>query len=563
MKWTVSKKLISGFSVVLFILAVTVSISYYEISMVNKTYNSLINDRAKVVINIKDLQIAVSEEQTNLRGYLIMGDETNLQNFQKSRDDFKKLYVNLLQTIHVSKDVQLLKEINQIENEFSGFANNVVEFKRLNQTTEYISMVSGKGPEIIKRFDQKTEELSQYEKRVLDQGNTETTTKIKSIKNVVLILGVLAILAGLAIALYIGGHISRPVLKVSNLAKRIAMGDLTIDEVKVNNRDEIGELAQSFNEMATNLRQLIIEANSHSVQVAASAEELIASAEQTSKATEQIVISIQEIVKGTDSEVQSVDEASQAIHEMSIGVKQIADNSQIVLSTAMNVSEKASEGGQAIQTTVKQMQTINDTVGGLANVVIGLGDHSKEIGQIIEVITGISAQTNLLALNAAIEAARAGVHGKGFAVVADEVRKLAEQSASSANQISTLISTIQVETNNAVKSMETATKEVVVGINVVNMAGVSFEYIQEGINEVTTQIQEIASAVQQMSAGSEQMVHSMKLVNEVSETIASGTQEVSAATEEQLASMEEITSAGICLSDMAEELQTLIGKFRI
>jgi methyl-accepting chemotaxis protein len=531
--------------------------------MVNKTYNSLINDRAKVVINIKDLQIAVSEEQTNLRGYLIMGDETNLQNFQKSRDDFKKLYVNLLQTIHVSKDVQLLKEINQIENEFSGFANNVVEFKRLNQTTEYISMVSGKGPEIIKRFDQKTEELSQYEKRVLDQGNTETTTKIKSIKNVVLILGVLAILAGLAIALYIGGHISRPVLKVSNLAKRIAMGDLTIDEVKVNNRDEIGELAQSFNEMATNLRQLIIEANSHSVQVAASAEELIASAEQTSKATEQIVISIQEIVKGTDSEVQSVDEASQAIHEMSFGVKQIADNSQIVLSTAMNVSEKASEGGQAIQTTVKQMQTINDTVGGLANVVIGLGDHSKEIGQIIEVITGISAQTNLLALNAAIEAARAGVHGKGFAVVADEVRKLAEQSASSANQISTLISTIQVETNNAVKSMETATKEVVVGIDVVNMAGVSFEYIQEGINEVTTQIQEIASAVQQMSAGSEQMVHSMKLVNEVSETIASGTQEVSAATEEQLASMEEITSAGICLSDMAEELQTLIGKFRI
>jgi methyl-accepting chemotaxis protein len=262
-------------------------------------------------------------------------------------------------------------------------------------------------------------------------------------------------------------------------------------------------------------------------------------------------------------EVQSVEGASQVMNEMSSGVKQIADHSQVVSSTASHVLKKAAQGEEAIQTTVKQMTAINQTVSGLASVVTRLGDHSKEISQIIEVITGISAQTNLLALNAAIEAARAGEHGKGFAVVADEVRKLAEQSALSAKQISELINTIQEETNLAVQSMETATKEVVLGINVVNMAGSSFEQIQEGINEVTTQIQEVASSVQQMSAGTEQMVESMNVINEVSETIASGTQEVSAATEEQLASMEEITSAGISLSDMAEELQTLIGKFKI
>jgi methyl-accepting chemotaxis protein len=563
MNWTVSKKLIGGFSVVLLILAFSVGISYYEISSVNKSYTNLINDRAKTVITLKEFQIAIQKEQSSLRGYLITGNESNLASFNQARSDFKKLYVQLFQAIHVPKELELVKETNKIENEYSVFANNVIEFKRINNTEEYTKLVSNTGPVIVKRFDQKTEELSKYQEKMLDQGREETTSKVKSIMTLVLVLGVIAILVGLVIALSIGRHISKSVLKIANAAKIIANGDLSGDEVSVKNKDEIGELAQSFNEMAVNLRHLIHEANLHAVQVASSAEELMASAEQTSKATEQIVLTVQEISRGTDMEVQSVDGAIQVMNEMSTGVKQIADHSQVVSSTALHVLEKAAQGEEAIQTTVKQMTAINQTVSGLARVVTGLGDHSKEISQIIEVITGISAQTNLLALNAAIEAARAGEHGKGFAVVADEVRKLAEQSALSAKQISELINTIQKETNLAVQSMETATKEVVLGINVVNMAGSSFEQIQEGINEVTTQIQEVASSVQQMSAGTEQMVVSMNVINEVSETIASGTQEVSAATEEQLASMEEIASAGISLSDMAEELQTLIGKFKI
>jgi methyl-accepting chemotaxis protein len=563
MKWTVSKKLMGGFSVVLLILAFSVGISYYEISTVNKSYSNLINDRAKTVISLKEFQIAIQKEQSGLRGYLITGDESNLASFNQARSDFQKLYVQLFQSIHASKELELVKETNKIENEYSVFANNVIEFKRINNTEEYTKLVSNKGPEIVKRFDQKTEELSQNQEKMLEQGREETTGKVKSIMTLVLVLGIIAILVGLGIALGIGGHISRSVLKIANAAKIIANGDLSGDEVRVKNKDEIGELAQSFNEMAVNLRHLIQEANLHAVQVASSAEELMASAEQTSKATEQIVLTVQEISRGTDMEVQSVEGASQVMNEMSSGVKQIADHSQVVSSTALHVLEKAAQGEEAIQTTVKQMTAINQTVSGLAKVVTGLGDHSKEISQIIEVITGISAQTNLLALNAAIEAARAGEHGKGFAVVADEVRKLAEQSSLSAKQISELINTIQEETNLAVQSMETATKEVVLGINVVNMAGSSFEQIQEGINEVTTQIQEVASSVQQMSAGTQQMVESMNVINEVSETIASGTQEVSAATEEQLASMEEITSAGVSLSDMAEELQTLIGKFKI
>jgi methyl-accepting chemotaxis protein len=116
------------------------------------------------------------------------------------------------------------------------------------------------------------------------------------------------------------------------------------------------------------------------------------------------------------------------------------------------------------------MRLIHDTVQDLSKVIRGLGERSKEIGEIVAVITKISSQTNLLALNAAIEAARAGEHGRGFAVVADEVRKLAEQSAQSAQQISELITHIQKETLNAVQSMDQATKEVQSGLDVVDSA---------------------------------------------------------------------------------------------
>lgn len=209
------------------------------------------------------------------------------------------------------------------------------------------------------------------------------------------------------------------------------------------------------------------------------------------------------------------------------------------------------------------MNSINGTVNDLAGVVSGLGDRSKEIGQIIGAITSIAEQTNLLALNAVIEAARAGEHGSGFAVVADEVRKLAEQSVRSAQEISQLISITQHDTNKAVESMEFVTKEVISGMEVVNNAGNSFVHIQESVNEVTIQIQEVSSAVQQMAAGAEQAVQSMKFITELADTAASCTQSVSTATEEQLAAMHEIASAAKYLTKMADDLQALIRRFTI
>ncbi|MGD6961281.1 methyl-accepting chemotaxis protein [Fictibacillus phosphorivorans] len=379
----------------------------------------------------------------------------------------------------------------------------------------------------------------------------------------VTVFSVIAVLLGFAVALYISHLISRPLLLLSQQAGLISKGDLTGKTISVKNRDEIGELSRSFEQMKNNLVLLITQIKGSSQMVAASSEQLLASAEQNSEATQQIAGSIQEMASGSDHQVKNVGESSLVISEMSAGIQQIASSAQTVSTTSQDSLQMAYEGNQSMDNMVKQMETIDQSLQQTGRAIQSLGARSLEIDQIVEVITNISSQTNLLALNAAIEAARAGEHGRGFAVVADEVRKLAEQSATSANQISQLIHSIQVDTNDAVQSMELGNKELVLGISLAQSSGESFRRILSSIEEVSQQVSEISAASEQVAVGTEQVVKSIDFVSELAVSSASGAQNVSAATEEQLASMEEIASSANSLSTMAEELQEATSQFKV
>jgi methyl-accepting chemotaxis protein len=562
-KMTVRKKLFAGFSAVLAILAAIVAIAYYEMKSVDNSYTNLMDDRVKKLLLIQKLEIAVKKEQGSMRGHLITGDDTSLTNFNNAHDEYEQLSNELAKMITRTETKELLARLNQLELEFYQFGKEVFQLKHQNNVQQYTELVATKGRDLMKQFDETADQLAKLQQRSLDADNHSISLRAQSVEKWMIIYGLIALLVGVVVAFYISRIISHPVMALSEAAKRIAAGDLTGTEINVKNRDEIGELATSFNEMAKHLREVIRQVAINAEQVAASSEQLTASAEQTSKATEQIAVTMQDVTVGVEKQVHSVEETSETIQEMSRGVQHIAERAQSVATIAGSASEKALEGGKTIQTAVDQMNSINETVTSLANVVKGLGERSEQIGQIIEVITGIAEQTNLLALNAAIEAARAGEHGRGFAVVADEVRKLAEQSAQSAQQISALIAAIQQETNEAVQSMAMATKETSNGIAVIRTAGQTFVQIKDAIHEVAAQIQEVSSSVQQMSAGAEQIVQSIQLISTIAESAASGTQEVSAATEEQLASMQEISASATSLSKMAEDLQELIQKFKV
>jgi len=290
---------------------------------------------------------------------------------------------------------------------------------------------------------------------------------------------------------------------------------------------------------------------------------LSAGAEQSAQASYQVAAAIAEVSMGAEKQLSAVNETSASVEQMSAGIQHMMDNAKIVVKSSEQTALSAAEGSQAIKKTIQQMMNIEETVTGSADVVMNLGERSKEIGQIVDTISGIAEQTNLLALNAAIEAARAGEQGRGFAVVADEVRKLAEQSQEASKQIALLISGIQHDTQKAVVSINEGTHQVKLGTEVAETAGQAFNEIADLVNQVSSQIGEISEDIQQMAVGSEKVVSSVTDIYEISREISGQTQTVSAATEEQSASMEEVSSSSQILAKMAEELQETLKKFNV
>ncbi|AJY76718.1 methyl-accepting chemotaxis protein [Paenibacillus beijingensis] len=380
-------------------------------------------------------------------------------------------------------------------------------------------------------------------------------------KRTVLVIGV-ALLAGAVFVFFIIRSIIVPLRKLIDMSRKISEGYLN-ERVNVRSKDEFGDLGASFNQMTESLRTVLLEVSDTSNQLAASSQQLTASADQSSKATEHIADSMEKIADGANEQAQTVEQSAETIQVMSAKIKDIALRAQSVADTSSIASEKSSEGARAIQNAIGQMSSINGSVNGLAQVITQLAAASQEIGQITTAITQIAQQTNLLSLNASIEAARAGEQGRGFAIVANEVKKLSEQSSNSAEQIAELIESIRDEIDKAQQSMQTAAKEVGVGMEVVHSAGSLFSEIERFVDDVGSQVREVSEATQHISDGTQQVVQSIQAISAVAQTSASGTQNVSAAAEEQLASMEEITASSSALTQMAGELQEIVDKFKL
>ncbi|WP_419393225.1 methyl-accepting chemotaxis protein [Cytobacillus praedii] len=350
--------------------------------------------------------------------------------------------------------------------------------------------------------------------------------------------------------------------KITSALELAKDGDFT-SQIKDHAGDELNDLSTSFNRMADNLRQMMNEVNMASEQVAASSDELTASAEQTSQATEIITDTIQHVAQGAEHSTISVQESAVALEEVSKGVQSMAEAASVISEASSQATQKAKDGGMYVSRTVQQINAISHSVNESGEVFQSLDQRSKEIGEITKVISDIADQTNLLALNAAIEAARAGEHGKGFAVVADEVRKLAEQSQQSSAQISGLIAEIQQDMLHSNKSIEQVTRDVKEGLAIVEQTEDSFKGILHFMNSLAGKIHDLAATAEQVSASVEEVSATVSSITQISAGTSDHSKNVAASAEEQLASMKEISISAQSLSKLAEDLQTLIGKFKI
>jgi methyl-accepting chemotaxis protein len=406
-------------------------------------------------------------------------------------------------------------------------------------------------------------ELADYNAAASEKEKVVSENLATNLNRIVLGAIILAVLFSLTAGIGMANMIARPLKTLTKDAKEVAGGNLTIDHVLVNSQDEVGQLSVAFNDMVEHLRMLVKKVIVTAEQVTASSQELTSNAEESAQVATQMAATISELAEGATQQAQDVNATASTVEQMSAGIQQVAANANAVNSMAEKTASSAQEGGKAVEAATEQMHIVEATVAESAAVIAKLGDRSKEIGQIVDTISGIAGQTNLLALNAAIEAARAGEQGRGFAVVAEEVRKLAEQSQEAAKQIASLIGEIQNETQIAVDSMNRGTQEVNKGAQVVNAAGTAFADIVSSINEVSSEVEEISAAIQQMAVGSQQIVSSVRDIERISKDAAEQSQTVSAATQEESASMQEIAAASEALTKLAEELQGLVVKFSV
>ncbi len=315
-------------------------------------------------------------------------------------------------------------------------------------------------------------------------GKAEALLKSSS---TIMIIGLLiALFLGVVISVFITRAIVGPLVKGVEFAKQVAGGDLTAT-IDVDQKDEIGVLADALRGMIDQLRSIVADVKMAAENVSGGSQELSSSA--------------QEMSQGASQQAAAAEEASSSMDEMAANIRQNAENAMQTEKIARKSADDAQDGGEAVAQTVSAM---------------------KEIAEKINIIEEIARQTDLLALNAAIEAARAGDHGKGFAVVASEVRKLAERSQTAAAEISKL----------SVSSVDVAEK-----------AGEMLKRIVPDIQKTADLVQEISAASNEQNAGADQINQAIGQLDEVIQQNASATEEMASTSEELSSQAEQLQSS--------------------
>ncbi len=398
----------------------------------------------------------------------------------------------------------------------------------------------------------------------LSMDETEDTYILTAagLRNLFLVISAGALIVAFFIYLLFSRSITIPLAKSVAFAQAIALGDFA-QRLPINQRDEVGKLAQALNAMSTRLATMVatVQESAHQVasasgQISASAQSLAEGAqsqastlEQTSASVEELSASVDQVSEHAKTQVAAVNQGAASMQRVQKSIDEVSHSLGEISTLANQSVEKSQEGAQA--------------VGQVVQGITRIAESSQKIGGIVEVISDIADQTNLLALNASIEAARAGEHGRGFAVVAQEVSKLADRSSASTKEIEGLI--------------RESVKNVTQGVEIANGSAGAMEQIRQSSQKVQQMIGELSGSMSRQIAAIRELARALEKVSQMSQGISAATQEqtansrqvsravehVNELTQAAASSAEEMSGATEELSGMSLELQRLVGQFKI
>ncbi|MBU3153940.1 methyl-accepting chemotaxis protein [Clostridium estertheticum] len=384
----------------------------------------------------------------------------------------------------------------------------------------------------------------------------------KILGTTLLVLLAVLVLGGAVIILF-AEHISAPIKKIGKAVDVVASGNLSIPDLNIKNKDEIGKLNESFNRMVKNVNELISSVKDSATVVFDSSQVLDAIVDENTASINEVAASVDEIARG------SSEQALETQNGVS-RVKILADKIELVTALSVKTNDVTeatvdigNKGFSAFELLQKKSDENSKASGRVSDIILEVDRSSIEIGAITQAISQISEQTNLLALNAAIEAARAGEQGKGFAVVAEEVRKLASESAISAAKVRELIEGIQKKSKDAVLAMEVGNVIAKEQSKSVIDAKSIFVQILEAIGKISEDMKSIKGYSLEMETEKNVIIEILETLSASTEENSAATQQVAATTEEQLASIDQIVSHTQDLKNLAVKLTAAVDEFQV